>query len=203
MDAVEKQQGELDVLLKTGPQDNPQYLQIAQAVQQGTQEAQQLAAMGQQLPPDQMQLLQQAQQALQQIPPQISSVPVRPTDNHAVEALVTLGIINGPEGRRLASSREPNDQAIFQNLNLHYQQHDTQAKQMALQNAKPVPPKTSITVDPSKLPRRSKRLLFRSQGFQPMPQAFRAIRRCSRTKSPRRKRVLDLLGRSWKERQAL
>ena len=152
VDAVEKQQGELDVLLKTEPQDNPKFLQLQQAIQQGMAEAQQLAAMGQQMPPEQMQQLQQGQQMLQQTPPQISSVPVRPTDNHAVEALVTLGIINGPEGRRLASSREPQDQAIFQNLNLHYQQHQTEADKAALKNAKPVPPKTSITVDPSKLP---------------------------------------------------
>ena len=152
VDAVEKQQGEFDVLLKTGPQDNPQFLKLQQIIQQGTAEAKQLAASGQQMPPDQMQQLQQGQQALQQMPPQISSVPVRPTDNHAIEALVTLGMINGPEGRRLASSREPQDQAIFQNLNLHYQQHSDAAKKMALENAKPVPPKTSITVDPSKLP---------------------------------------------------
>jgi hypothetical protein len=127
-------------------------LKLQQIIQKGTAEAKQLAASGQQMPPDQMQQLQQGQQALQQMPPQISSVPVRPTDNHAIEALVTLGMIHGPEGRRLASSREPQDQAIFQNLNLHYQQHSDAAKKMALENAKPVPPKTSITVDPSKLP---------------------------------------------------
>lgn len=163
VDAVEKQQGELDILLKTPAQDNPQFLQLQQIVQKltplvqaGTIEQQQL---GPQMDPQKAQTLQQAQQQLQQVqqqlqqmPPKISSVPVRPTDNHPVESLVVLGIINGPEGRRLASSRDPKDQAIFENLNLHYQQHDTLAKQQALQNAKPVPPKTSITVDPSKLP---------------------------------------------------
>lgn len=166
VDAVEKQQGELDVLLKTAPQDNPQFIQLTETVakltppvQAGTAEQQQMAVMGQQMDPQSAQMLQQAQQQLQQAqqqlqqtPPKISSVPVRPTDNHAVEALVTLGVINGPEGRRLASSREPNEQLIFQNLNLHYQQHTTEAKKQALENAKPVPPKTSITVDPSKLP---------------------------------------------------
>jgi hypothetical protein len=152
VDAVEKQQGEFDVLLKTPPVENPQYLKISQAIQQGTAEMQANQVAG--LPPDpqKVQLLQQAQQALQQMPPQISSVPVRPTDNHPVEALVCNGMINGPEGRRLASSQDPKDQAIFQNLMLHYQQHDQQAKAQALQNTKPVPPKTSITVDPSKLP---------------------------------------------------
>lgn len=152
VDAVEKQQGEFDVLLKTPPQDNPQFLKLQQLVQAGMQEMQMSQAQGLPIDPQKSQMLEQGQQMLQQTPPQISSVTVRPTDNHAVEALVTLGIINGAEGRRLASSRDPQDQAIFENLNLHYQQHDTLAKQQALQNAKPVPPKTSITVDPSKLP---------------------------------------------------
>jgi hypothetical protein len=118
-----------------------------------------MQVQGIQMPPDlaqklqqAQQMLQQAQQQLQQTPPQISSVPVLPTDEHAVEAQICLNLIRDAEGRRLASSKEPEDQAIFQNLNLHYQQHDQLAKQQALQNAKPVPPKTSITVDPSKLP---------------------------------------------------
>ncbi len=152
VDAVEKQQGEFDVLLKTGPQDNPQFLKLQQLVQQGTMETQQQQQMGMPVDPQQMQLLQQAQQQLQQMPPQISSVPIRPKDNHAIEAIVCRGLINGAEGRRLASSRDPKDQAIYANLNLHCDEHETEAKKQALQNAKPVPPKTSITVDPSKLP---------------------------------------------------
>jgi hypothetical protein len=152
VDAVEKQQGEFDILLKTPAKDNPQFLKLVSIVQAGQREAQQLAMAGQQMDPQKAQQLQQAVEMLQQMPPKISSVPVRDTDNHPVEALVTLGMINGPEGRRLASSQDPDDQAIFENLNLHYQQHNQKAKAQALQNAKPVPPKTSITVDPSKLP---------------------------------------------------
>jgi hypothetical protein len=152
VDAVEKQQGEFDVLTKTPPQDNPQFLQLQQIVAAGTQEMQTVALTGQPPDPQKAQMLQQAQQMLQQTPPQISSVPVRDTDNHAIEAIVVLGFINGPEGRRLASSRDPKDQAIFENLNLHYQQHDTKAKAQALQNAKPVPPKATINIAPDKLP---------------------------------------------------
>ncbi len=164
VDAVQKQKGEFDILLKTAPKDNPQFITLTQTVQQltplvqaGTMEQQQM--QGVPMEPQKAQMLQQAQaqlqqaqQQLQQTPPLISSVPVRDTDNHAVEAAVTLKVINGPEGRRLASSRQPEDQAIFQNINLHFQEHDQKAKAQALENAKPVPPKTSITVDPSKLP---------------------------------------------------
>ena len=166
VDAVEKQQGEMDVLLKTAPVDNPQYLQAQQLVQQigplvqaGLAEQQQFAMTGRQMDPQSAQTLQQAQQQLQQAqqvlqtqPPQISSVPVKPTDNHAVEAVVALRVINGAEGRRLGSSQDPQDQAIFQNLNLHFNQHQTEAQKAALKNTKPIPPRTSITVDPSKLP---------------------------------------------------
>jgi len=181
--STEKQKAEFDILLKTPPTDNPQYLQLSQMVekltpivQAGTAEQQQMQVQGLQMPPDlaqklqqAQQMLQQAQQMLQQTPPLISSVPVRDTDNHAVEALVTLGLINGPEGRRLASSKEPEDQAIFQNLNLHYQQHDQLAKQQALQNAKPVPPKTSITVDASKLVGAEQDSALQKMGIAPNP----------------------------------
>jgi hypothetical protein len=182
VDAVEKQQGELDILLKTPPMDNPVYLQLAQKVQQATPliqqglaEQQQLQATGQDLPPEavqQLQAAQQLEQQLQQTPPQISSVPVRATDNHAVEALVTLGIINGAEGRRLASSRDPKDQAIFQNLDLHYQQHSTEAKKTALENQQPIQPKTSITVAADKLPPQEQASALQKLGIASSPESI-------------------------------
>ncbi|HXF12227.1 MAG TPA: hypothetical protein VN517_03680 [Terriglobales bacterium] len=176
VDAVEKQQGEFDILLKTPPMDNPQFIQLEQKIgpliQQGLAEQQQLQAAGQDLQPAQAEQLQQAQQMLQQTPQQISSVPVRPTDNHAVEALVTLGIINGPEGRRLASSRDPNDQEIFQNLNLHYQQHTTEAQKLALQNQQPIQPKTSITVAADKLPPQEQASALQKLGIAASPDSI-------------------------------
>ena len=176
VDAVEKQQAEMDILLKTPPMDNPQFLQLQQKItpliQQGLAEQQQMQATGQQMDPQKSAQLQQAQQMLQQTPQQISSVPVRSTDNHAVEALVTLGVINGPEGRRLASSREPQDQAIFQNLNLHYQQHQTEAQKLALQNQQPVPPKTSITVAADKLPPQEQASALQKLGIASSPESI-------------------------------
>jgi hypothetical protein len=165
VDAVEKQQAEFDILLRTAPVDNPQFLQAQQMVQKltpilqaATQEAQMMAATGQQMPPDKMQMLQQAQQMLQQaqqamqtLPPMISSVPVLPTDHDATEALVCDKMINGAIGRRFALSKDSKAIAAFQNLNLHFQTHTQNAKQKALQNQQPVQPKTSITVDASKL----------------------------------------------------
>lgn len=186
VDAVEKQQAEFDILLKTGPKDNPQFLQLQQQItkmapliQAGVQEQGILQAAGQQMDPQKTQQLEQAQQSLQQnqqqlqqTPPQISSVPVLSTDNDPVEALVTLGIINGPEGRRLASSTDPKDKAIFLNLNLHYQAHDANAKQKALQNQQPVPPKTSITVAADKLPPQEQASALQKLGIAASPDSI-------------------------------
>lgn len=171
-DAVEKQNGENDVLLKSVPIDNPKYLQLQMLVQQGKQEMEVAAASGQPVDPEQAQTLEQGQQMLQQTPPQISSVPVRPTDNHAVEALVVLGMINGAEGRRLASSRDPKDQAIFENLNLHYQQHVEEAKKNAAENQQPIQPKTSVTVDVSKLPPNEQATALQKMGIAATPESI-------------------------------
>jgi hypothetical protein len=176
IDAVEKQQGELDILLKTPPQPNPQYLQLEQQISpliaMGVAEQQQLEAAGQPMDPQKAQQLQQAQQLLQNTPQQISSVPVRPTDNHAVEALVVLGIINGPEGRRLASSRQPEDQAIFENLNLHLQQHRAEAAKQAMQNQQPIQPKTSMTVAVDKLPPQEQSSALTKMGIASSPESI-------------------------------
>ena len=151
VDAVEKQQGEFEVLLETAPLPNPQYLQLDQMVQQGTAEMQAMQAMGVAPDPQKQEALQQAQQQLQNTPQQISSVPLRASDNDAVEALVCLDKLNSPEGRRLANSRRPKDQMAYQNLTLHWQQHDARAKQNALANAQGIPPKVSINVAADKL----------------------------------------------------
>lgn len=151
VDSVEKQMAEFDILLKTAPQDNPQYVKLQMLIQQGTEAVQAEALQGIQ-DPQKAQMLQQAQQMLQTMQPLISSVPVLPTDEDDVEALVCLRMIRSAEGRRLASSKDKQDQQKFQNLVLHHNQHDTNAKQKAQANLKPVPPKVSIAIDPSKLP---------------------------------------------------
>ena len=151
VDSVEKQQGEFDVLLKTAPVDNPQFIKLQALVQKGTIAIAAQVQQGAQPDPQQAQMIQQAQQMLQTMPPMISSMPILPTDEDDVEALVCLGMIRSAVGRRLASSKDPDDMAHFQNLVLHHQQHDTNAKQKAQANIKPQPPKTSITIDPSKL----------------------------------------------------
>lgn len=151
VDAVEKQQGEFELLLEGMPQPNPQYLQMQALIQEGEKEAAESQAMGIEFDPQKAQALQDAQQQLQTMLPQISSVPLRDSDNDMVEAMVCLEKLNSPEGRKLATSRRPQDQAAYQNLTLHWKQHDQRAKQTAMANQQPIPPKTSINITADKL----------------------------------------------------
>ena len=174
VDAVEKQNGEFDVLLKTGPVDNPKFLQLQQLIQQGEEEMQLQQAQG--IPPDPQKadLLTQAQQMLQQTPPKISSVPINAWDNDAVEALVCEGMLNSPEGRRLASSKDPQDQLVIQNLTMHWNTHKTNAAQKAASQQKPIPPKTSITVAADKLPPAEQASALQVAGVAANPESIAA-----------------------------
>ena len=172
VDSVEKQQAEFDILLKTAPMDNPQFIKLQQLVQQGEEELKQSAAQGIEPEPQKAQALQQGQQMLQQTPPMISSVPVLPTDEDPVEALVCLRMIRSAEGRRLANSKVPEDQEHFQNLVLHHQQHDTAAKQKALQNQQPIQPRTSLTVAVDKLDPQAQTSALQKMGVATTPEAI-------------------------------
>lgn len=172
VESVEKQQAEFDILLKTAPLDNPKYIQIQQLLTQGQQEMQAEAIQG--VPPDdqKVQALEQGQQMLEQTPPMISSVPVLPTDDDATEALVCLGMIRSAEGRRLASSKDQKDKAFFQNLMLHYQQHQANAQQKALQDQQSVPLKASLTIAGDKLPPQEQAAALQKAGIAATPESI-------------------------------
>ncbi len=174
VDAVEKQQAEFDVLLKTSPVDNPQFIKLQTLIQQGTEAIQQAIAMGQEPDPQQIQALQQGQQMLQQTPPMISSVPVRGdgSENDAVEALICLRVMNSAEGRRLASSKDSEDMAHFQNLHMHWQQHQASAAKLAAQNQQPIQPKTSLTVAVDKLDPQAQTSALQKMGVATTPEAI-------------------------------
>ncbi len=172
VESVEKQQAEFDVLLKTAPQDNPQFIQLQTLLQQGAQEIQMSVAQG--IPPDPQKLdsLQKGQQLMQTTPPMISSVPVLDTDDDQTEVLVCLGMIRSAEGRRLASSKDPDDIAHFQNLNLHLQQHQQAAAKKAAQNQQPIQPKTSMTVAVDKLDPQAQTNALQKMGVATTPEAI-------------------------------
>lgn len=126
-DAWEKQQGEFEVLLKSGPSPNPEFAQAQTAIAESQRDIETRQAMGVAASSTEIQSIAQMEQALQAIPPNISTVPVRDTDNHQVEADCCLVLINSAEGRRLADG-SAEDRAAFENLTLHYQEHSAKIK---------------------------------------------------------------------------
>lgn len=158
LDAVEKQQGEFELLTSSGPMDNPQIAaiqeQIAQlqkALQEGQTDPEAQTPAGQALMQKITQQVAQLQQAVQQLPPKVSSVPVAQdgSENHAIEAAITLAKLTSPEGRKLKNG-DPEQQGFFQNLKLHWQEHSAMLKKLT-----PVPlliPKVSVTAALDKAP---------------------------------------------------
>ena len=65
---------------------------------------------------------------------------------------------------------------MFQNLNLHYQQHDAEAKKLVSQSNKPVPPRTSINIDPSKLPPQEQAAALQAAGVPASPDSIQQDR---------------------------
>jgi hypothetical protein len=164
----EKQEGEFTVLLSGKPQPNPKIAELQQQIAQlkakaeeGAQLIQQEQAQGTQPAPEVadaleqgIQLIQQLEQQIQQLPPLISSVPVRAdgSEEDAFEARCCLQKMISPDGRRLFSSQIPAEQLAFQNLHLHWFEHDQAAKAQAKKNQQPVEPKVSITAALDKMP---------------------------------------------------
>ena len=113
--------------------------------------------------------MQQLQQAAQSMPPLVSSVPVAQdgSENHAIHAQVTLGLITSPEGRKLKNGNEQ-QQATYQNLMLHWKEHVEMSEKLT-------PPKEmefrgSMTVDPSKFSPDVQSKIFQAAGLQVSPE---------------------------------
>jgi hypothetical protein len=147
----DKQLGEIEMMLKTGPTPNPAFLDLEKQIQQLTT---QLAPIQQQAKADADQGLQPDPAHVQQgtqlnaqlealkaqigtMPQQVSSEPVDPDiDDNDVEAATTLKYLRGPKGRALKNG-EQQEQESYENIKLHYTEHVAAAKQKAAQ----APPK--------------------------------------------------------------
>lgn len=182
-DSVEQQQGEFEVLMKSGPADNPAYMQLEQQIQQLTAEvpqgqakamatgdpAGQYAAALQQIE----QQLSQLNQQLQQTPPQVTTVPVAQdgSENHAIHAAITLALMTSDEGRKLKDG-DADQQAIYQNIVMHWQAHEEMKDKL-----QPVPPlavKLSATVALDKLPPEVQVQALQAAGLKATPDDFHA-----------------------------
>jgi hypothetical protein len=178
VDAVEKQQGEFELMMQSGPLDNPLYMQLEQQIQMVTQQVQMAEGdmeaatpEGQAALQQLQQQLQQDQQQLQQTPPKISSVQVAQdgSENHAVEAAITLSMLNSEEGRKLKNGT-PDQQAIYQNLLMHWQGHEQMKSKLAPVPPLPVKANASVAID--KLPPDVQAQALQAMGVKASPEDF-------------------------------
>lgn len=131
-----KQLGEIQLLMKSGPVPNPQLVQA----QQQLQLVEMAIAQGGGDPAQ----LEQVKQEIASLPPEVSSIPVDPdprVEDNAVEAETCWQYMNGKEGRR----DKRTNQRGFENVRLHFIAHaDAAAKQQAGAQSAGKPPSVSI-----------------------------------------------------------
>ena len=161
--SVEKQEAELEILMRSAPMPNPQKLKMKQMLrisQMGMAEF----GMKQQngiLSPQEAQQMQQApamlaqlEQAMNALPDMVSTVPVRDdgSQDNAVERDTCWDWMNSATGRKFANGNST-QKAAFENVHLHWMEEKTAADKIAKQNAPPPPPpKVSFTVPVDKIP---------------------------------------------------
>jgi len=153
-DSINKQKSEFELLLRSGPTQNPKLLKIQSILDEAATDMQGKQAQG--LPPDPKELaaVAQMQQLQKQLPPLVSTIPVAQdeSENHSIEAAACLIWLNGSEGQKFKYGN-PQQRAAYANVHLHWSEHYAMAKQIALANAPPQkPPSESLSVDVSKMP---------------------------------------------------
>jgi hypothetical protein len=177
-DQVEAQQGEFEILMRSGPIPNPQLAPLQQQLQailsqikEGETHPEAQTPEGQQAMQALQQQAQQLAQQAQQMPPLISTVQPSQdnSENHMIHAAITLGMLTSPTGRKLKHGDE-DQQQIWQNLKLHWQEHMAMLKQ--LQPPKEMEFKGSVSIDPSKFPPEAQTEMFQAMGLQVPPYAL-------------------------------
>ncbi|MGC9199551.1 MAG: hypothetical protein ACP5E5_11545 [Acidobacteriaceae bacterium] len=179
--AVEKQQGEFELLTSTGPIENPaiaemeeKIAELQRVIARGQTHPEAQTAQGQEALAQLQQQLPQLQSQLQQVKssqPLVSSVPVAQdgSENHAVEAAITLAKLNSAEGRKFKNGT-PEQQAVYQNLLLHWRQHEAMAAELT--PVQPLPVKASATVAVDKLPPNVQAEALTALGVAAKPEDF-------------------------------
>lgn len=121
--SFEKQLGEIEIMLKTGPVPNPQLVEAEQKI---------AAMKAKGVDPA---MLEQAEAQISQIQSQEqSSIPVDPdTEDCDTEAMACWQYLNSPEGRKAKQDNAPG----YNNVRLHFMETTAAAKQKAAANAPP------------------------------------------------------------------
>ena len=172
--SVTKQRNEFELLLRKGPMDNPQFLNMQSAMQKAQAGVQQAQVTGQQVPPEAQAMMAQVQQAIQATPPQISTIQVAQdeSENHIVEANECFEWMNDTDGQKFKSGT-PEQQAGYANVHLHWQAHVAMAKKIMAANKPPEkPPSESFSADVSKMPPEVATQMLAKMGIQSTPAVF-------------------------------
>jgi hypothetical protein len=183
--SVEKQEAEIEILLRSGPQPNPQKVKLKNILETAVQKMQAQLAMhhktGIPPTPEEGQQFQEAQPMIAQIgqqlmamPDMISTVKVRDdgSQDNAVEAAVCFDWMNSANGRKFANGNAE-QQAAFANVHLHWQEEMTAAKKIAKENAPPpTPPKVSFSVPADKMPPPEQAAIVTAGGIPANPADF-------------------------------
>ena len=163
LESRDKQLGEIEVMLKSGPVPNPQIGQIEQQIAQLAQQTVQggdAQAMAQ---------LPELEQQQQELPPLVSTVDIDPDfDDHAAEFATCSAWINSPRGRSMKNGT-PEEQQSFENIRLHALEHK-KAMQAAQQPPQQKPP--SVSMNLKDLPPTGASQAAAKAGLQVSPQEF-------------------------------
>lgn len=192
-DSYEKQQGEFEILIKTGPVPNPEITELEEQIEEhqaqlgqavegmkaeqaaGTLQPEhvQQAAPHMDKIQTQVQLMMQKVQDLQQNQPEVSTVPIRKdaSENHAVEASACFDWMNSSEGRRYAHGT-PDEQDIFRNIYLHWKEHVAMDQQLHPQTPAFKSENLGFTLDLSKAPPDVASQVLNAGGFQTQASSF-------------------------------
>jgi hypothetical protein len=111
---------------------------------------------------------------MQSLPKLVSTIPVAQdeSENHVVEANECFEWMNGTEGQKFKFGN-PQQQAGYENIHLHWTEHVAMAKKIMAQNKPPdKPPSESISVDVSKMPGPVAVQALAKMGIQSSPALF-------------------------------
>ena len=173
-----KQLGEIEMMLRTGPIPNPAIAQINQQIATLTSAAQKvvagnpvLAAQNPQAAQAVQAQIQQLQQQAAQLPPEVSSEPIDvECDNHDIEGMTGMKFINSPRGRAMKHGT-PEEQTSFTNIRMHTLAHvKAAADQKAAQTPPVVAKPPSISANVKDLPPEAAAQALAKAGIQENPQ---------------------------------
>lgn len=168
-DSVKKQLAEIVMLKQSGPQPNPEKLQAISQFAEVEQGYNNHVISGEPLPDGAEDMMARLPQMIENIPDEVPSIPVAQdaSENHKVEGQTCFDWLNGDEGIKFKYGTAE-QQAVFQNILLHWQGHTQMAQKLAPQPESPAP---HISIPFDKLPPEAQTQALGKAGIKTTPKA--------------------------------